>query len=142
MFFKLGAFNKKVWRLGLAVTLGLLAGSPAGLVSTAPTFAQTSESQLAVGATATLRDVSSRPVATVELRGGQNQVFVSLTLASGNSLKFGSYGLAITQNGSCLGSNFASAGAVFDPLAQQRTAAKAGSGPLGQLPDLVYSQGL
>ncbi|HLZ26371.1 MAG TPA: superoxide dismutase family protein [Chloroflexota bacterium] len=94
-----------------------------------------------VGATADVRDVSGRLVATSEFREGRGEVLITLNFPNPPGLT-GTHAVHIEEVGRCDPPDFLSAGADFNPTHKQHGRQNPNGPRVGDLPNVNFTNGL
>jgi Cu-Zn family superoxide dismutase len=94
-----------------------------------------------VGATAEVRDIAGRLVATAELREGQGEVLITLIFPTPPSLS-GTHAFHIQEVGRCDAPDFLTAGADFNPTNKQHGRLNPDGPHVGDLPNINLTNGL
>ena len=93
-----------------------------------------------VGATADVRDVAGRLLATAEFREGRGEVLITLIFASPAPL--GTHAVHIQEVGRCDPPDFASAGVDFNPYGKKHGRQNPDGPHVGDLPNVNFTNGL
>jgi Cu-Zn family superoxide dismutase len=94
-----------------------------------------------VGATAEVRDVAGRLVATSELREGRGEVLITLIFANPPGLT-GTHAVHVQEVGRCDPPDFLTAGADFNPTNKKHGRQNPDGPHVGDLPNVNFTNGL
>jgi superoxide dismutase, Cu-Zn family len=118
----------------LLVAAGILAS---GFMATAAALAQVPP----VGATADVRDIAGRLVATAEFREGRGEVLITLLFPTPPGLS-GTHAVHIQEVGRCEAPDFLTAGADFNPTNKKHGRMNPDGPHVGDLPNVNLTNGL